>query len=462
MIYYEKEIQTLYGFKPGMGGSRIERSVDLMTKTKDKKVLCMKYCKLDEEYDLSVNKYGSGFALDPDIDYAEVLYNAKDPREGLRKLTTSNSIYSYKFGVSTSDDDDVIPLMYSCKCGKTYGMDKIGLTCEYCNTKVKRAKDKNLGWFKLEYDKIFHPMLCWFLCKEEMDLKDGDGRKSLFTLLSQNKLEFNWDDLFWQVDENNNYSGKLYEFVAKYMKSYKELFDYYSDPEYWYTSSIPVLSRNYRFITIRESNFEGLMDIDQHNLNPEYVSISYLVQDLNNNHTKLLALRNRKRNKLRDLIKTLSNVIKIIYSEFFDGKYAFLKQEQYSRRRSMSGRLIMLPMNDERYYGIDKCVISIDYFRSVFKKNVVKVCKSLRIEPKRIKKLINKNYTLNDDDRKLIREEIFPRINHLYEYTNREPSIYMESALMLKIVDLCVEMIIRVPFFILKAIAGDSKLTGSR
>lgn len=430
-----------------------------MTKTSDKKVLCMRYCKLDEEFDLSINRYGSGFVLDPDIDYAEILYNSNEPREGLKKLTTSNSIFSYKFGVSTSDDDDVIPLMYSCKCGKSYGMDKIGLVCPFCDTKVGRSKDKNLGWFKLEHDKIFHPMLCWFLCKEETDLKDGEGKKTLFTLLSQNKLEYSWDDILWQT-EDGKYSGKLYEFVAKYMKSYKELFDYYSDPEYWYTSSIPVLSRNYRFIVIKESNFENIEDIDQHNLNPEYVSISYLVQDLNNNHTSLLNLPTKKRNKIRDLIKTLSNVIRIIHSEFFDGKYAFLKQEQYSRRRSMSGRLIMLPMNDERYYGIDKCVISIDYFRSVFKKNVVKVCKSLRIEPKRIKKLINKNYTLNDDDRKLIREEIFPRIEHLYEYTNREPAIYMESALMLKIVALCDEMIIRVPFFILVAIARPYKITG--
>ena len=98
-----------------------------MTKTENKKVLCMKYCNLDEEFDLSINKYGSGFVLDPDIDYAEILYNADEPREGLKKLTIANSIYSYKFGVSTSDDDDVIPLMYSCKCGKSYGMDKIGL-----------------------------------------------------------------------------------------------------------------------------------------------------------------------------------------------------------------------------------------------------------------------------------------------------------------------------------------------
>lgn len=417
-------------------------------------VIALRFMDLEKEFKLSIDKYDCGFVIDDSINYHKEFYSTKNPADGLKVLQSKDSIYSYKFGIDTSDDENIVPRMYSCKCGRTFGMDNIGLKCPHCDTIVKRAKDKNVGWFVLKHEKVFNPLLCSFIMNEKYRSKKTGKEETLYTLLSSGELDYSWEDILWK-ERDGEYSGALFEFANKYLKNKRrDLFRIYPDWKYWFTSYIPVISKNFRFTMITSSNFDGISEVDQHKLNPEYIEISYAVNDLNEKYIELSMIKSRRINKIKEIIKCLSNIVKIVEAEFLDGKKAII-QEQYSRRTNNSGRLIMVPLNDEKYYGVDNCVLSIDYFRSVFRKDVVRVCKEMKIDPKKIKKLTNVDYSLSDEDRHLINNEIFPRIKNKYQYINREPAIYMTSALVMRIVALTDTYTIQVPFFILAAIAGD-------
>ena len=111
---------------------------------KNSKVLVLQVMDLEKEFNRSMNEYNNGFILDDSIDYYRDLYNNKSADEGLKMLTKKNSLFSYKYGISISDDEEILPRMYSCDCERTIGMDNVGEICPYCETKVKRAKEKTL------------------------------------------------------------------------------------------------------------------------------------------------------------------------------------------------------------------------------------------------------------------------------------------------------------------------------
>lgn len=426
----------------------------------DDSVVTLRYMDLEKEFDESVNKYKTGFIIDDSINYFEEVYFSDNPAEGLKRLQKKDSIYSYQYGIGLNDDESIIPKMYSCTCGRTYGMDNIGLECPYCGEIVERTKNKRLGWFKLQYEKVPHPMLSFLLVKEKTtktnkadDGKVRKGEPTLYNLLSRGELDYTWEDILYQ-ERDGKYSGKLFEFAKKYLSKYKDLFTLYDDAKYWFTSAIPVISKNFRFAISKESNFEDIHDIDQHKINQEYIEISYSVHNLNEDNDFLSSITSKKINTIKEIIKAQANIVRIVQDEFLAGKKAVI-QDTYSKRSPLSGMLIMLPVNDERHYGIDKCLLSIDFFRSVFEKEVSEVCKTLNIDPKKIKNLIDVDYTLSEEDNRFIKEEVFPRIPHKYLYTNREPSIYPTSALVLEIANLIDALSVKVPQFILPAIAGD-------
>lgn len=420
---------------------------------KKKEILVLKIMNLEEEFRKSIDVYRNGFLLDDSIDYHKELYDNKSALDGLRYLTKKNSLFSYKYGISMNDDEETLSHLYTCDCERTIGMDNINEICPHCDTKVRRMREKTLGWFKLRHDKVFHPLLCSLLFSEGINI-DGEGKVSLFMLLNKNRLEYSWEDIMWQ-EEDGVYTGKLFEFFNRYLKKYKDFLEIYKDPNIWFTNVIPVISKNFRFISVDKSNFDSIDDIDQHDLTPEYINISYLVNELNRDHEALITMKSKKMTKLKEIMKCINKVFIIIRKEFLDGKKAFLTQEQYSRRIGMSGRLIMLPINDERYYGIDKCVLNEDYFRSTFRKSIIKICKELKMTPIQIGRMTNQNVTLTEEERSILYNEIFPRVKSRYVYINREPAIYMTSVLMLYVVALTKENYIRVPFFILLSIAGD-------
>lgn len=419
---------------------------------KNNKVLVLQVMDLEKEFNRSMNEYNNGFILDDSIDYYRDLYNNKSADEGLKMLTKKNSLFSYKYGISISDDEEILPRMYSCDCERTIGMDNVGEICPYCETKVKRTKEKTLGWFRLKYDKVFHPLLASLLFTEGLNMNDGKGKQPFYTLLNKNLLEYSWNDIIYQ-EIDGQYSGKLFEFVNRYLKKYKGFFEIYNKPEYWYTNSIPVISKNFRFISVEKSNFDTIDNVDQHDLTADYINISYLCNELNREHESLSMMKSKKLNKIKEITKSLSNIFSIIRKEFLDGKKAFLAQEQYSRRIGSSGRLTLLPMVDESKYGIDSCILSEDYFRATFRKSIVKVCKKLKLTPITIKRITNQNTTLTEEERSILYNDIFPLVKHKFVYMNREPAIYMTSLLMLKVVALTKDYCIRAPFFILPAIA---------
>ena len=308
----------------------MENSLKAFEPKKVSNVIALRFMDLEKEFKLSIEKYNSGFVLDDSINYHKEFYATKNPADGLKILQSMDSIYSYKFGISSSDDESIIPRMYSCKCGRTYGMDNIGINCPHCDTPVKRTRDKNVGWFVLNQERVFNPLLCSFIMNEKIKSPKTEKQETIYSLLNSGELlksdgePWTWDDILWN-ERDGEYSGKLFEFAKKYFKTkIKELFTIYPDWRSWFTRYIPVISKNFRFVVISDSNFDGISEVDQHKLNPEYIEISYAVNDLNTRYEELSMIKNRKINKVKEIIKCLANIVRIVEAEFLDGKKAII------------------------------------------------------------------------------------------------------------------------------------------
>ena len=128
------------------------------------RALTLSFFDCEKEFQKSVlGEKADGFILDDSIDYHKELYDNKSALDGLRYLTKKNSLFSYKYGISMNDDEETLSHLYTCDCERTIGMDNINEICPHCDTKVRRMREKTLGWFKLRHDKVFHPLLCSLL-----------------------------------------------------------------------------------------------------------------------------------------------------------------------------------------------------------------------------------------------------------------------------------------------------------
>ena len=79
----------------------------------------------------------------------------------------------------------------------------------------------------------------------------------------------------------------------------------------------------------------------------------------------------------------------------------------------------------------------------------------MKIPPVRLRNLMDVDYPITEEDRNLLKYEIFPRVKNPVVYTNREPDIYIPSITSLRVHSLIDDMVLRIPFFILPAINGD-------
>ena len=91
------------------------------------RVLTVKWLDYEKEFNKSFNEKKDGFILQEDIDYYS--YLTQGTKDKVLELTAIDSIYSYKFGITLQDEGDTLHQMYSCKCGRTFGRERLHQVC---------------------------------------------------------------------------------------------------------------------------------------------------------------------------------------------------------------------------------------------------------------------------------------------------------------------------------------------
>ena len=393
------------------------------------------------------------FIVDDSIDYGEEFYR-KLTFDKIKELYSSDSIYSYKFGLTLQEESDTIKKLYSCECGETVGLENLEEICPKCGTVVDRIKFKDMGWFYIKPKdegygppvKVLHPYICDLICNTNkgvlVNRMDGKEQRDAFKRKKRtvDKIEdFTWEDLFFNKE-------KLKAFILKYMKSNAELLLMYED--IWYVNCIPLINKSQR--PLKVTNKIGVPTINNKDVNVEYQIISECVKEINQNPDML---KSQLTNKLKSLMLSIGNVCSIISKEIGVGKKSIWKSEIVSPRVDSSGRLIIEPIVDETIHDVDVVQLPLDFFRVVFSSDVERICKEMRISPNKIRELVDLNYVLTDIERDFIRNNVFPNVENPYVYISREPCIYMTSVLGVRIHSLIDEMVMRVPFFLLPALA---------
>ena len=317
----------------------------------------------------------------------------------------------------------------------------------------KNEEEEEKEFDPLEEEKVEEEKIEETPVKKKKEVKETSNRKnlSLIEALNQKKLEYSWEDILEPNGEN------LEKFIIKYMKNRKELLLKYR--ALWYTNKILVISKNYRYINMQEVEVTGSNVVGMHPLNLYYMNISAVVGNLNNR-----PLENSKswaRDQLVVLCRELARVGKSIFDDIGSSKKSHIRGEVYGKKYTFSGRLIIEPIIDKSITQIDVCQIPVEYFRSTFVQDIIKIGKQLKIPIKRLHNLVDIDYQISEEDRILLKEEIFPRVKNPVVYTNREPDIYISSITAFKVHSLIDEMVLRVPTHILPAMAGDSTTSGS-
>lgn len=422
---------------------------------------------------LDAIKDGTGFLLDTSIVYSDYLNSEKI--EDIKQIFSLDGIYSYKFGFTNQIDtrDPIMKKMYTCKCHQTYGIENLNKVCQDCNTVVRRSIPMREGWFDLRDNYILHPLICALIFDAERKIvgkavtdiyedeavviKDGYKKKdaskvSLFELLSKKKIDYTWEDLLF----NKN---KLEEFLRKNFannNSYK-LLNLMKNK--MYVSKLNVLSADYRSIKINK--VIGVPEIIQDPLNIKYMNISECIRRLNEDPHML---RSIKISYLVDIMRNVAEIYTALADAVGGGKEAIIRSMIYAFRVPMSARFVLEPMVGGFYDRIDVCEIPIDGFRALFGEDIIKVMNTMpEISLETRERILDIDITLTEEEKDLIEFKIFPQVENKYVYINREPCTYITSILSLEVVKLSRkensifedELVIRVPFFLLPALAGD-------
>lgn len=486
--------------------SDIKRDLNkLKEDQRQKKITVLEWVDYEKLFQESINNE-TGFLIDDKIDYYSY-FDRKD-KEGVLELTYLNSIFSYKWGITDYDSVKVLDLLYSCNCGTLRGVDKLGETCFNCGTKVERIKEKEHGWFVLDFHKIIHPFILYMLKEEnskierkvrksnkkkaqeeneneEVEVTEEDeeravlglseeeekkieekpkkkrrGRKkiknddlpsgskkcySLMEALDLDKLDIKWKDILFEED------SKLEQFVLEnFSKEKADLIMKYKD--IWYTSKIKVIPRKYRYIKLDEVEVIGTNTIEKHPMNTSYMNISQSVRALNEPY-------NRPSVEIEDHLKFISHEIaNICYLIFYDighDKYKYIRGEMYGRKFTNSARLVIEAITSDEYDDIDVCELPVEVFRNIYPSEIYKAGTKLKIPPAKLKDLTSEGYTTTEEDIDLLINDIFPLCEELVAYVNREPDIYVTSMYGLKVKKLTRDMALRIPIFILPSMVAD-------
>lgn len=253
---------------------------------------------LDEERkkDLTTNK---GFVI-------------SEPSNIKKDVKDLNGIYSTKFGQALNDIDPYAN-RYKCQCGRLRARILHGITCPFCNTKVKYIGDdfNYFGWMCLKDDYyVIHPNLFkaieFFIGATRFNNiikivseKDQDGFE-VETVRPKDEPYFGIGLMQFkeQFDEIMNYYLSIYPLKKDYYDNIME------ERNKVFTQSMPVFSTHLRPFRIEnnEFSFEGT--------NAIYNMMTKLVASINKDGLKMLRKSKPKNQLLYDLQKKFNALYK--------------------------------------------------------------------------------------------------------------------------------------------------------
>ena len=398
-------------------------------KNASEKTVYINVINMEEFFNKSIIE-GTGFILDESIDYKK--WFSTTDRKQLQKITSLDSLFSYKFGITKDDDESVLINIYTCACGNLKGTQNLHKICPDCERPVDKFVPKRLGWFNSKNVKLIHPYFAYLIHKHcEKRLAEVESGKNKY---------FTADDIYL--------NGKLYEFLIKYLPAtLKDHARLYKD--ILYTNYIPVHNRKFREMKL-DSNL-GLLDIQQPTIHKFLFELSYMINDLNQDKDMLHL---KKIQKISCITKDLYEIYCLIRDEIFINKKQYMRAEKYGTRATNTARAIIAPIIDPSITDISDCQLPIDIYRVIFANSIEKELKKMKYDIDKIPRMVDSNSKLTKEEKEII-IKIFNRIPNNYIYINREPSIYMTSVLSVRVHSLIDEMVLRISSFLLLGLAGD-------
>lgn len=401
------------------------KTLELLDKTKDE----IKYIKeknkdkmqyglirdilnLDELFREDIER-NEGFVLNTSIDYTSLMSDEA-------KLREMDSIFSAKFGQYTKDT-----LIFICDCGNLQS-DKAGEYCPECDSFTDKKVYKR-GWFKLQNGfKVFNPEY-FSLLKMNIDVKKiGKSKKALEASIYESKGNFKYN-IFNLMDEDI-----LKEFINLYILDHMKEF-FLNKIDCALTSSIPVISSNYRFYKVEKTLNEEKPNIRNHAYNQYYIAMSYAINDINSLDKELSSLTSKI-----FLLSHLNNKWMQLYKEMMkdlskDKKKSYFRGKTSGRYKSASSTIIV---ECEKGLEIDEVILPYTVFGLIVNRYYKQELKDLGLSPEGFKRLetfrpsVGDNIILNMLLKKMERE--FKNIVTIL----RAPSIYKTSIISARIVGL--------------------------
>lgn len=314
--------------------------------------VCLRRLDLDAEREKDI-KLGRGFIV-------------SEPKPINKELKEPKGIFSTKFGQTLSDTNPFID-RYQCECGQLRSRINNGLTCPYCNTKVKYVDDdfSIFGWLVLKKQYIIHPNLyksIEFLCGEQTlvnmldmeDAPDEDGHSTKKNKKFIKKEKGKTEQPFYGIgliEFRKRFDEIMYYYYSRTSnKASKE--EYYKDimanKDIVFTQSIPVfttLLRPYEVSDKKKFTFEKS--------NAIYSLLSKLVSQVNDDSLRMFRVAKPTENLLRDIqfkLQELSKEIDNILSGkkgnvrlLFSGRYSFSSRNVIVQNPKLKIDQITLP-----------------------------------------------------------------------------------------------------------------------
>ncbi|MGL5316911.1 MAG: hypothetical protein ACRC92_26875 [Peptostreptococcaceae bacterium] len=408
---------------------------------KDYEVMCGDFKSLEELFEEDL-KSKNGFILNLDADYTKLTD---------LELVRGNSIYSYKFKMDHNTPKEILAKKYTCGCEETIGVNNEGTVCLTCGSMVEKRKFPVgiRGWIDLGDVKVLTPFAIGWLSETLNDTifksnisKDYDPKAftknpTKFGEYLMSELYDNWEDFLDKYRGPSESKRTRAEFLKK-MK------------EKCFTTKIPVISSRLRFLTITMNM--DVPKVTSHDLNTLYApliqNVKSLIQLRHDNNTTILNI------KLKDITTILYSVFENLYSDLGGGKNKLIKSNIVSMRIPYTTRCVLVP-----YTGpsprLDICVIHYDAFRGMFSPEIEEYMESRDMPKRMIDKMVDLDRSLTDDEKKILRYDIFPNIQDKYIIENREPAIDYPSLMTFEVIDLSDRKVIAVPNVTISAQRAD-------
>ena len=390
----------------------------------------------------------TGFKLDHTFSYGPETRDMMDLLEG-------DSIYSYKFGVRSSDPEAILQKRCRCECGHTTSL-SMNVFCVECNT-FTDTRPYQRGWLILENDyKIFNPFYLNILIEALIPAVRGKTPAANSKLRKEDRVPMFKDTLYY-IDKITGFRYDMHsltdkevllEFIDKYTKPDARREHLLDKINIATTRAIPVCSKNFRH-HIQSKSFGDIVEVETHKMNIEYQNISHSVKRLNDN----LSMPAKKiRDELTAINKKFRNVLELIYDTCFKDKEADVRDKIYGRRTKNSGRSLL---ESTQLLSGSQCTIGYAMFGVMFIDEMYDYLIKLGMSPKMERQIrLGKP---GPSARVLLNKvlDILKKTYNNYILAKRSPVIYLSSIQAFELVALTKENIIRCSPFAIAKFKGD-------